>query len=347
MFKQFSQIAYAILLICACLAPSLRAAEIIFRPAPGLNDGSDTGTAEAGKDAGGGACDNPAKNYGIDPVIGAEPISDCNSCNSSMWVRFDVSMLPTDVVSVHVGFAHEPHTYYCLSNCNADFYFYPVTSEWNEIQVSLASPPSRGVPSVGPINITFPNDFGTKEYDITDMYRQWKTNPTENFGIEISSTTVGCNNASVFFAVKSSDNTDPALRPYLRIETSETSDYCFATVDYLGNTNDRIRLTHPSDSGATNGATHQVIVTVLAPDGTVRGNPITLDFTERETEARTMKQIFDAAGLNIYDGQSRGNIIQLASATGFLVSGTVQQGSQIVPLIFRCHLTPPPLPPGS
>ena len=116
---------------------------------------------------------------------------------------------------------------------------------------------------------------------------------------------------------------------------------CFATVDYLGNTNDRIRLTHPSDLGATNGVTHEVIVSVLAPDGTVRGTPITLEFTERETEVRTMKQIFDAAGLNIYDGQARGNIIQLAVPTGFLVSGTVQQGSQIVPLIFRCHMTPP------
>ena len=119
---------------------------------------------------------------------------------------------------------------------------------------------------------------------------------------------------------------------------------CFATVDYLGNTNDRIRLTHPSDSptmGPTTSVPHEVIVSVLAPDGTVRGAPITLEFAERKTEVRTMKQIFDAAGLNIYDGQARGNIIQLAVPTGFLVSGTVQQGSQIVPLIFRCHMTPP------
>ncbi len=135
------------------------------------------------------------------------------------------------------------------------------------------------------------------------------------------------------------------VRGILTYEYEELSSInCFATVDYLGNPNDRIRLTHPSESDSTNGTTHQVIASVLAPDGTVRGTPISIDFTERETVVRTMKQIFDAAGLNIYDSLARGNIIQLSVPTGFLVSGTVQQGSQIVPLIFRCHLTPPPLP---
>ena len=117
---------------------------------------------------------------------------------------------------------------------------------------------------------------------------------------------------------------------------------CFATVDYLGNTNDSIRLTHPSEALETNGATHQVIISVLAPDGTIRGSgPFPVNFVERETVSMTMKQIFDAVELNIYDGQARGNIIQLGTPADFLISGIVRHGLSVVPLIFQCHAVIP------
>ncbi len=223
MFKRLPQLAYVFVIVSAFLATTLQAGEIIFRPAPGLNDGSDTGSLVAGKDATGGAgdCVNPSTNYGDNPLLFALPISNCNLCNTSTWVRFDLSTLPANIIRVHVGFTHLPHTTQCFSNCNADFYFYPVTSEWNEMTVSNANPPSRGAASVGPINITFPNNFGLREYDITEMYQQWKAEPADNFGFEISSPTVGCNNAAVGFYSYSSDAEDEALRPYLRIETTE------------------------------------------------------------------------------------------------------------------------------
>ncbi len=196
------------------------AAEIIFRPEPGLNNGADNGSALAGKDASGGQCDNPAANYGDQPFLYCAPQSNCNSCNISTWIRFDVSTLPADVEQVFVGFTHGPLAY-CYSNCEADFYFSPVTSEWNEMTISRATPPSVGAPMVGPIHLTSPSAGGLREYDITDMYRQWKANPSGNFGFEISSPDVGCNNASVAFYTYSSDASDPQLRPYLRVVTAD------------------------------------------------------------------------------------------------------------------------------
>ncbi len=115
---------------------------------------------------------------------------------------------------------------------------------------------------------------------------------------------------------------------------------CFATVDYLGNTNDSIRLTHPSEAFETNGALHKVTVTILAPDGAVRGS-FPINFVERQTVSMTMKQIFDAVELNIYDGQARGNIIQLGTPADFLISGIVRHGLSVVPLIFQCHAVIP------
>lgn len=202
-----------------CLTSLSYGGEIIFRPAPGLNDGTDTGTLTAGKDASGGSCSSPADNAGSGDLLYSGPQSTCNGCNYSTWLQFDVNPLPSNVTRVYVGFTHLPHTTYCYSNCNADFYFYPVTSDWNEMTVSRATPPTRGSAMVGPVNISFPNDFGNREYEITDLYRQWKSGAIVNRGLEISSPTVGCSNASVAFLTYSSDSATESLRPYLRIIT--------------------------------------------------------------------------------------------------------------------------------
>ncbi len=77
--------------------------------------------------------------------------------------------------------------------------------------------PNEGDPEIGPIPISFPNDFGRKEYDITNLYRKWKNGDMVNNGISIHSPTVGCNNAAVFFGVHSLEAEDPDDRPYIRI----------------------------------------------------------------------------------------------------------------------------------
>lgn len=192
---------------------------ITFKPSAGANDGSDQGGMTSGKDAFIYEGD-PALNYGSNPSMVALPISNCNSTHAVAYIQFDVSSLPSTVDSVVFGVTHPDHTNYCLSNCNADFYFARITSAWDEMTVNYQSPPSTDTAFYGPINISFPNSFGTREYNITSTYLLWKNGTVPNNGFSIYSTTVGCNNAAVYFGSSTSDDTTVALRPYLKVYTS-------------------------------------------------------------------------------------------------------------------------------
>lgn len=191
---------------------------IIFRPGPGLNDGSDEGGATGGKDAwvyeG-----EPSLNYGSLGYIQALPISNCNATHCQAFIQFDLATLPADVETVYFGVKHASHTTYCYSACDANFYFAPLTAAWDEATINYNNFPARGSEFYGPINVTFPNDFGFMEYDITSAYRDWKNGTIPNYGLNIYSTTVDCNNAAVYFNVSSSDDTEEANRPYLKIIT--------------------------------------------------------------------------------------------------------------------------------
>ncbi|MBS1771575.1 MAG: T9SS type A sorting domain-containing protein [Bacteroidetes bacterium] len=189
---------------------------MVFRPAPGLNDSTDMGTLNAGMDAW-EQQPYPSANYGAHEAVYVAPISNCNSTHATAFIRFDVGSLPDTVDSVFVGFTHFDHTSYCYSNCNADFYFYPVLQRWYENTLTYGNQPTTDTAFYGPINITFPNSFGTREYNITNMYRLWRDSSVVNYGFAIKSPTVGCNNAAVIFYAHSSDDTVVATRPYLKI----------------------------------------------------------------------------------------------------------------------------------
>jgi len=188
----------------------------VFQPAPGNNDGTDDGGANSGKDV---ICsqETPSTNYGTYQALYSAPISNCNSTHVISMLKFDVSNLPENADSVFVGFTHIDHTTYCYSNCDADFYFAYMLADWNESTVSYNDFPSQGTDFYGPVNITFPNSFGQREYNITSAYQAWRSGTTPNHGFIIYSPTIGCNNASVVFYVHSSDATDSTLRPYLKI----------------------------------------------------------------------------------------------------------------------------------
>lgn len=210
------------LLIGSVATDAQATSEIIFRPGPGKNDGSDNGSANGGKDTlisrwYDGTNDHRNRNFGSETGIGGSPRTTCNPSDTKAYIQFDLSTLPANVQQVFFGVTHNPHTTYCYSNCNADFYFYPVSQAWNEMTLTFNTMPPEGAAVYGPINITFPNDLGTREYDITGIYRNWKNGSVPNYGLAIYSPTVGCNNAAVGFNVYSSDHQDQTLRPYLRI----------------------------------------------------------------------------------------------------------------------------------
>lgn len=211
-----AKLVFAMLFILGCASAQNT---IIFQPGGGANDGTDEGTLTGGKDT----WENrytPTENYGSLYYSLCSPRSNCNESDYKSYFKFDVSTLPDSVSSVVFGVTHIEHTNVCYSNCSADFYFYRCTGAWDEMALVQSNLPSEEPdPFCGPINITFPNDFGVKEYDITSAYRYWKKNPDANFGFTVYSPVLDCNNACVYFGVRTSDDTVKANRPYLKIET--------------------------------------------------------------------------------------------------------------------------------
>lgn len=196
---------------------------LVFQPGGGANDGKDEGTLTGGKDTWVNR-DAPTGNNGSLEYSLCSPRSNCNESDYKSYFKFDVSTLPDSVSSVFFGVAHFEHTNVCYSNCSADFYFYRCTSAWDEMTLVQSILPSEETePFYGPIPITFPNNFGGQEYDITSAYRYWKKNPNTNFGFTVYSPVLDCNNACVYFGVKTSDDTVKANRPYLKIESPVTT----------------------------------------------------------------------------------------------------------------------------
>jgi hypothetical protein len=193
---------------------------MIFQPSGGLNDGSDEGGLSSGKDTWVNRY-APDENNGSLSYVLTSPRSDCNESDYKGYFKYDVSDLPDNVNSVHFGVTHIEHTNYCYNNCSAAFYFYLCTSDWDEMTlVQNDLPTEESAAFYGPLTITYPNNLGVKEYDITTAYNYWKSNPQLNYGFVVYSPTVGCNNASVYFGVRSSDDEVEANRPYLKIDYS-------------------------------------------------------------------------------------------------------------------------------
>lgn len=198
---------------------SVGAADIIFRPGPGLNDGSDEGGIAGGKDSTALTC------LGVDgtsAVVISEPRSSCNPCNEKGYIQFDVSNLPASVKQVFLS-VEEINVSNCHGgNCEANFYFYQVTEPWNEITLGNGSAPTpaEGAQVLGPLfrtSIPPGSPGGRFEYDITEVYRGWKNGSIPNHGLVVYSPEGTCNNGAARFQFYSSDDSTPAHRPALRI----------------------------------------------------------------------------------------------------------------------------------
>lgn len=193
-------------------------APIIFQPGPGLNDGTDMGTIDAGMDATVNES-TPAINYGDNSAMVSLPPSYCNETEVEAYIRFDVSSLPANVDSVFLNFYHLPQTNYCYSNCDSWWFFSSLDTEWDEMTVNWTDKLDYGTAFYDSIHFVFPDTGGWHRYDITSQYNNWKSGVTFNYGLAIYSTTEGCNNAAIMFYVASSDDTTDGgiYRPYLEV----------------------------------------------------------------------------------------------------------------------------------
>ncbi len=211
---------HILLILLICLQYLWAQSPITYRPGPGANDSTDQGGLNGGKDN--WVYQGNALNYADHPGLVALPISNCNQTHCQGFIQFDLTTLPANVDSVFVGFTHTPHTTYCYSGCDADFYFARVTQPWYEQTMNYANKPTFDTAFYGPINIKFPNDFKERKYNITSMYKLWKAGTVPNYGMAVFSKTVTCNNAAVSFTVYSSDDTAASHRPYLLVYPHST-----------------------------------------------------------------------------------------------------------------------------
>lgn len=195
----------------------------IYRPTSGLNDSTDQGGLQGGKETFANEFSR-STNYAAGIHLYSEPTSNCNYTKVNGYIQFDVTTLPKEVDSIFVGFTHYPHTDYCYSHCAADYYFSVVTEPWYEQELTYNKQPAFETATFyGPIPIRFPNNLGLREYNITETYKLWRNGTVPNYGFVIHSPSVGCNNASARFLVYSSDDEVETNRPYLKIYYKDNS----------------------------------------------------------------------------------------------------------------------------
>jgi hypothetical protein len=217
-----------------------------FCPGPGLNDGTDEGGVNSGKDT--FVYDELyTTNYGSSVYISTNPISTCNLTNLQAYLKFDVSGLPEDVDSVFLWVNNFPYNINCYSNCDNTFDFRFVTDPWNEMTMTWENKPASGEPFSDIIRITFPYNGGPMRIDFTHAYNAWRSGEIPNHGFTIFPLDGFCNNACVSFSPASSDHEDMEMRPYLEIYYSnlaihENPDSFFDVRAFPNPATDELRL---------------------------------------------------------------------------------------------------------
>jgi hypothetical protein len=192
--------------------------EIIFRPGPGRNDGTDQGTLDGGKDAW-FYQERPDENGGADATLFSMPISTCNSTEAWSLIQFDLASLPVaqDVQQVLLGYS-SPGQETCLSNCTVEYGLYSIDTDWDEMSVTSNHRPTYDQSSrTDSILLNAPMGAYRHEFDITNLYQEWQNGERMNHGLVIIGETSGCNNFAAMVVAFSSDHEVPEERPYLRI----------------------------------------------------------------------------------------------------------------------------------
>jgi hypothetical protein len=185
---------------------------IVFQPGPGLNDGTDEGGLNGGKDTwiyDGDA----ATNFGAHEWCYSTPQTTCNSTNVHGLLKFDVAGLPAAVDSVVLAVDFLDQTNYCYSNCQATYSFNYVDAPWDEMTTTWNAQPSTSDAFAGPFSVAFPEVGGERHYDVTDAYLAWRSGTRANHGFAILPLDGSCNNAAILFAFYSSDDTTVAHEP--------------------------------------------------------------------------------------------------------------------------------------
>jgi hypothetical protein len=266
---------------------------VTLQPGPGLNDGSDDGSATKGKDT---WINNlrPATSPG-DGVFYLWNIS-CNQYRGRGLLRFSVDGMPTqNVASARVYM-------YTSVYFNGSGSPWPagdqkvsvrkLTSDWNEKTQGWDKPPSFDPTIIDPKVVrTTGVAPPAKEFqdwlsfDITDLYKGWANGSIPNYGVMFYLDTSVCQNGDEF-TMYTSDWADSSLRPKLVVTVASGGNTGGGATDPL-NPNSPAGSTAPGSTvGSTNWggkwrSTWKVDYSAASMDLTLRqtGSQVTGDFT--------------------------------------------------------------------
>lgn len=193
----------------------------VLQPTGGLNDGTDDGSATAGKDVAASAgCGGSADTNWGNSVYCSVNSSTCNACSNIAYLQFSTAGMPTvNIASARVEvYVAVLHWGTCGWPYPADpvFGLRKVTSDWNEMTLDWYLQPGYDAAPLG--SYTFTGVAGVNDisayrwvsYDITGLYKAWVSGGTPNYGVRLSHDNPFCMNCDTAFFF-SSDDVPPSL----------------------------------------------------------------------------------------------------------------------------------------
>jgi uncharacterized protein (TIGR03437 family) len=180
-------------------------ATVTLQPAPGKNDGSDDGSANAGKDT--GVFGQTSGGWGNHNFAKESPVfvmnSTCNDSSGYAYVQFSLAGMPLQNVSsakVQVYVTSQVVNNLTANPANPVFAVRRVTSAWDESKMTWNS----GQPTFDGAVVdsqTLSGVAGVKTqvsawltYDITNLYKGWAAGSTPNYGLRFSHENGQCMN---------------------------------------------------------------------------------------------------------------------------------------------------------
>jgi uncharacterized protein (TIGR03437 family) len=190
---------------------------VTLQPGPGRNDGSDVGSAGAGKDTGvfgqPGNPDYPNINFSKESVVYVQS-STCNTSSGYAYLQFSLAGLPAqNIASAKVQVYLSSAVVANLSPLpvNPVFALRRVTSTWDETTMTW----NRGQPTFEAATLdsqTMTGVAGNRStvsawltFDITALYRAWAGGSTPNYGLRLSHENGQCLNGWICTLYTSND----------------------------------------------------------------------------------------------------------------------------------------------
>mgnify|MGYP005843966373 CR=1 FL=1 len=230
----FAAVIFFVLLAMACSPTEVVAQTLVtLQPSGGANDGTDDGSAHAGKDAGIWPAPWQDKNIGEIPEMYLWN-SSCNVGLIPAYLQFSLAGMPRE----HIEKAEI--ALYTLVRFNGNGWPWPpgtwtlamrrALEPWNEMEIKPGNEPavdstiasSRTVTTVGggSWGVPFTEFEGWLTYDITDVYRAWTAGTFPNYGVRLSQEEDWCANGNDIVVYTSDQNDNPANRPKLIVTQS-------------------------------------------------------------------------------------------------------------------------------